>query len=258
MKKYTLITGASSGIGQAFAEHFAKKGHHLVLVARSTDKLAALKNTLQKAFKIDIQILTYDLSLESVPTNIFNELKNKNITVNQLINCAGVATNGYVSDRSLEVQHSQIMLNVTSLFDLTKLFLDDMLKQNEGTIINIASTTAYHPIPTMAVYAATKAFVLSFTEALSIECQGTNVQVLAISPGATDTNFFSEGAGVSVGSKRSTDDVINTTIKALNQKKISKIDGFGNFINSSIVPRLLTRSGMVQVVYGIMKKTLNK
>lgn len=251
--KYTLITGASSGIGKAFAQHYAQKNSNLVLIARSKDKLNLMKQEFENQFGINVLPLAYDLSVPNIAQKIYTTLLNQNIEVEKLVNSAGIATNGLVNDTSYESQHNQIMLNIVSLFDLTKLFLNSMIKNNNGTIINVASTSAYHPIPTMAVYAASKAFVLSFSEALSAETKKTNVQVFAISPGATDTNFFSNG-GVSYGNLRTPEHVVDITMSALNKKKISKIDGFNNYFTSMILPRILTRNRMVKMVYNIMTK----
>ncbi|MGR8825932.1 SDR family NAD(P)-dependent oxidoreductase [Leuconostoc mesenteroides] len=251
--KYTLITGASSGIGKAFAEHYAQKQHNLVLVARSKNKLEQMKSALEQQYNVRVLTLINDLSVPNIANEIYNNLMAMNIEIDTLINSAGIATNGSVNDVSYYNQHNEIMLNVVSLFDLTKLFLKPMLKNNTGTIINVASTSAYHPIPTMAVYAATKSFVLSFSEALAAECQKTNVQIFAISPGATDTNFFSNG-GVSYGNLRTPEHVVDVTMSALKKQKISKIDGFNNYFTSMILPRILTRSRMVKMVYNIMNK----
>ncbi|MGX4593237.1 SDR family NAD(P)-dependent oxidoreductase [Leuconostoc sp. JNUCC 76] len=251
--KYIVITGASSGIGRAFAQHYAQKNSNLVLIARSEDKLKLMKQEFESKFSINVMPLAYDLSVPDIAQTIYTKLLDQNIEVETLVNSAGIATNGFVNDTSYESQHNQIVLNIVSLFDLTKLFLNSMIENNNGTIINVASTSAYHPIPTMAVYAASKAFVLSFSEALSAETKGTNVQVFAISPGATDTNFFSNG-GVSYGNLRTPEHVVDITMSALNKKKISKIDGFNNYFTSMILPRILTRNRMVKMVYNIMTK----
>lgn len=256
MNKYTLVTGASSGIGKAFAEYYAKEKKNLILIARSEEKLSDLKQQLEKQFKVKVQTFSFDLSEQKSPQEIYRLVQKPDVFVETLINCAGYGLSGAVNELSYENQHNQINLNVLSLFDLTKLFLEPMLKRNTGTIINVASTSGYHPIPNMAVYAASKAFVLSFTEALAIECSKTNVKILAISPGATDTNFFSSGGGVSYGNLRTPEHVVQVTIDALNKGKISKIDGFNNYFTSTFLPRLLPRKKMVKVVYNIMQKQM--
>lgn len=258
MKNYTLITGASSGIGKAFADFCALNKENLILIARSEDKLLELKKTMEDMYKIKVLVLACDLTIPNISEKIFQELCSKNLFVEKLINCAGFGLSGTVHALDYEKQHNQIMLNTLVLFDMTKLFLDPMVKMNTGTIINVASSSAYHPIPTMAVYAATKSFVLSFTEALAIECKDTGVRVIAISPGATDTNFFSDGGGVAYGDLRSPEHVVATTMKALDHKKISKIDGANNYFTSTFMPRLLPRKKMASIVGGIMEKQAEK
>ncbi|MGX2946984.1 SDR family NAD(P)-dependent oxidoreductase [Enterococcus alishanensis] len=258
MEKYTLITGASSGIGKSFAKYFAKARNNLIIVARSKDKLNELKKDLEGKYQVKIIVLIYDMTIPDISIDIYKEIRNRNIFVDKLINCAGFGLSGNVDNLSYDKQHNQIMINAIALFDMTKLFLDPMLNNNEGIIINVASTSAYHPIPTMAVYAASKAFVLSFTEALAIECNESNVKVLAISPGATDTNFFSEGGGVSYGNLRTPDHVVSVSMKAIKRKKISKIDGLNNYFTSTFLPRILSRKKMANMVYNIMKKQTEK
>ncbi len=258
MEKYVVITGASSGIGAAFANYYAKIGKNLILIARTKDRLIEMKDKLEKKYQVKVVYLISDLSIESASMEIYNRVSEMKVSVEILVNCAGVATNGAVHVVDQEKQHNEIMVNVVALFDLTKLFLTDMIKRDNGQIINVASSSAYHPIPTMAVYAATKAFVLSFSESLSIECKGTGVQVFAISPGATDTNFFSSGGGVAYGKLRSPNQVVNVTIEAMKKNRISKIDGWNNYMTSTFLPRVLTREKMVKVVYNIMKKQLKE
>lgn len=254
MEKYTLITGASLGIGKAFAEHFASQKKNIILIARSEHKLLQLKQQLEQQFSISVPVLVYDLTIEHIAKQIYADVLQLNGVVDTLINCAGFGANGAVNELAYDIQQQQLMLNTVSLLDMTKLFLAPMVEQNEGTIINVASTSAYHPIPTMAAYAASKAFVLSFTEALAMECHDTNVQVFAISPGATDTNFFSDDGGVAYGRLRTPAHVVDVTMKALQQKRISKIDGFNNYVTSTLLPRILPRKTMAHLVYNIMKK----
>lgn len=256
MDKFTLVTGASSGIGKAFAEYYAQEKKNLILVARSEKKLSELKIKLEEKFKIKVQVMCFDLSEQESPVALFNLVQKEKIFVETLVNSAGFGLSGSVNDLNFEKQHQQINLNVTALFDLTKLFLGPMVKMNTGTIINVASTSGYHPIPTMAVYAASKAFVLSFTEALATECSNTNVKVFAISPGATDTNFFSSGGGVSYGNLRTPEHVVQVAENAMNKGKISQIDGLNNYFTSTFLPRLLPRKTMAKMVYNIMKKQM--
>ncbi|BDR55704.1 SDR family NAD(P)-dependent oxidoreductase [Xylocopilactobacillus apis] len=257
MKEKVLITGASSGIGKAFAEHYAQEGRDLLLVARSKERLTKVSKDLHHKFNVKVEIISSDLSVLESGSKIYEYVCEQGIFIDIIINCAGFGLNGTVNEIDYNNQHDEVMLNVVSVFDLTKKFLKPMIARNKGTIINVASSSAYHPIPTMAVYAASKAFVLSFTEALAVECQNSGVKVIAISPGATDTNFFSTGGGVAVGNLRTPSHVVDVTMKALSKNKISQIDGINNYFTSAILPRILPRKAMVNMVYRIMKKQAN-
>ncbi|WGS64727.1 SDR family NAD(P)-dependent oxidoreductase [Marinitoga aeolica] len=189
MEKYTLITGASSGIGLELAKIFAKNKHNLVLIARSYDKLQRIKDDLEKKYNIKVIIIKKDLSNPNSPKELYNEIKQKNIFINILVNNAGYATFGKFYDLDIEKELNMIQLNVVTLVHLTKLFLDDMIKYNEGKILNVASTAAFQPGPLMANYYASKAYVLNFSEALNEELKDKNISVSALCPGATSTGF---------------------------------------------------------------------
>jgi hypothetical protein len=185
----TLITGASSGIGLEFAKIFAKNGHNLVLVARSEDTLNSLKDSLEKEYDIVVKIIIKDLTHYDAPTQIYDETKRSRINVNILVNNAGFGTYGQFTDTDMESELEMIQVNITALTHLTKLFLKDMTDNNSGKILNVASTAAFQPGPLMAVYYATKAYVLSFSEALAEELRDTKIKVTTLCPGPTSTNF---------------------------------------------------------------------
>ena len=189
MNKTALITGSSSGLGKEFARIHASKGNDLVLVARSKDKLEALKLEFEKQFGISVYVIVKDLSDQYAPKSVYDEIKAHKITVDYLINNAGFGDFGLFAETDWEKQLEMINLNVTCLTYLTRLFLPDMIKNKSGKILNIASTAAFQPGPTMSVYFATKAFVLSFSEAIANELKGTGVTVTALCPGATETGF---------------------------------------------------------------------
>jgi len=189
MNKTALITGASGGLGKEFARVHASKGDNLVLIARSKDKLEALKFELEKQFSISVVIIVKDLSDQYAPKAVYDAVKNLNIRVDYLINNAGFGDFGLFAETNWEKQLEMINLNITCLTYLTRLFLPDMIQNKYGKILNIASTAAFQPGPTMSVYFATKAFVLSFSEAIANELKGTGVTVTALCPGATDTGF---------------------------------------------------------------------
>ncbi|TYR80693.1 SDR family oxidoreductase [Priestia megaterium] len=188
-KETVLITGASSGIGKELAYHYAKDGYNIVMVARSLTKLTEIKNDLEKQYGGSVFVIQKDLSKESEIQEVYKLIKQNNMRVDILINNAGFGLFGEFLETDLEDELNMIDLNVKSLTYMTKLFLPDMIKQNKGGILNVASTAAFQPGPLMAVYYATKAYVLSFTEALENELKDTNITVSALCPGPTETGF---------------------------------------------------------------------
>jgi len=184
-----LITGASSGIGKEFSLLFARHKHNLVLVARSSGTLALLKEHIEKNFGVDVLTLAKDLSDPYAPQEIFDELKKLNIEINILINNAGFGSSGWFYESDLINNHDMVQVNVDALTQLTRLFLPSMIERKSGKILNVASTAAFQPGPLMAVYYASKAYVLSFSEALAEELNGTGVTVTALCPGPTQTHF---------------------------------------------------------------------
>jgi short-subunit dehydrogenase len=193
-RKTALITGASFGIGLELARIFAREGHNLVLVARSADKLRQLASELEKAHGTRSLILAADLSDPGAAAYVLDQTTRANIAVDILVNNAGFGQYGFFVDNDLEECLRQIQLNVTTLTHLTRLYLPEMLARarSEGTnarILNVASTAAFQPGPLMAVYYATKAYVLHFSEAIANELQGTGVTVTCLCPGPTATEF---------------------------------------------------------------------
>lgn len=184
-----LITGASGGIGMEFAKLLAGKGYNLVLVARSEDKLLDLKNHLEREQKIKINVVALDLSVSDSAQELFEQLQKQQIRVDVLINNAGFGEYGKFTELAWKRQHEMIELNVTTLTHLTHLFVPQMLERKNGRVLNVASTAAFQAGPYMGIYFATKAFVLSFSEALATELEGTGVTVTSLCPGPTDSNF---------------------------------------------------------------------
>jgi short-subunit dehydrogenase len=184
-----LITGASGGIGYELAKLFARDHYNLVLVARSADKLNQIAADLQGEFPITVKAVALDLSQQPAPQFLFYQLQREGIAVDILVNNAGFATFGEFATMPEEEILSQIHLNIAALTHLTRLFLPPMLARRSGKIVNVASTAAFQPGPLMAVYYATKAYVLSFSEALANEVAGSGVSVTCFCPGATDTGF---------------------------------------------------------------------
>lgn len=183
-----LITGASGGLGYEFAKLFARDHHNLVLVARSSENLARVATELQ-AHGVTVKTVALDLAQPPAPKFLFDQLQREGIAVDILINNAGFGAFGEFAGMSDEQIFGQIDLNITALTQLTKLFLPPMLSRGSGRIMNVASTAGFQPGPLMAVYYATKAYVISFSEAIANELRDTGVTVTCFCPGATHTGF---------------------------------------------------------------------
>ena len=187
--KNVLITGASSGIGLAMAKDFANRGANLILTARSRDKLLDLANKL-KGEGTKVHVFVEDISLSGSATKLFNEINEAGLDVDLLVNNAGYGRMGNFDECPMEDYENMIHLNITSLTELSYLYVKKMAKKGAGGIINVASTAAFFPIPYSAVYAATKAYVLSISEALHFEYSRKGVHIMAVCPGATESKFI--------------------------------------------------------------------
>ena len=192
MNKTALITGASKGIGRELAILFAEKRCHLVLVARSEKELIQFKKELEEQFSVTVLVLVNDLSLPEAAQELFDEIKGRDIDPDYLVNNAGFGDYGSFADTSWERYEKMIALNVTTLTHLTHLFVNDWRGRKHGRILNISSTAAFQPGPMMAVYFATKAFVLHLSEAIGDELKEDHITVTALCPGPTDTHFGEE------------------------------------------------------------------
>lgn len=192
--KTALITGASSGLGYEFAKLFAGDRYNLVLIARSESKLIEVADELSHKFGISVRYIIKDLSIPGSPAEILQELQQAAIQVDVLVNNAGFATYGFFSDTNLNVELQMMQLNMVTLTHLTKLLLPGMIQRHQGKILNVSSTAAFQPGPMMAVYYATKAYVLSFSEAIANELQGSGVTVTALCPGPTASGFQKRAA----------------------------------------------------------------
>lgn len=188
-KETALITGASSGIGYELAKCFAKAGHPLVLTARNVAVLETLADELRSEYHLPVRVLGKDLSKPNAPEEIFREVQAEGIEIDILVNNAGFGTYGLFCETSLADELEMLQVNMGALTHLAKLFLPGMLKKRGGRILNVASTAAFQPGPMMAVYYATKAYILSFSEALREELRGTGVSVSVLCPGPTRTPF---------------------------------------------------------------------
>jgi short-subunit dehydrogenase len=188
-KLTALVTGASGGIGEELARLFAADGHDLVLIARSEEKLKRLAEELGAKHNVSARVLASDLSRPEAPREIFDEMSREGVGVDALVNNAGIGSWGLFAETDLKQELELLQINVVALTHLTKLFLPPMIARRLGYVCNVASTAAFQPGPLMAVYYASKAYVLSLSEALANECEGTGVRVSALCPGPTETGF---------------------------------------------------------------------
>ena len=189
-RETVLITGASGGIGEELAKLFAAKGDDLVLASRSGEKLERLATSLRAAHRVRVEGLPIDLSTPAAPGEVRSFLESKGFSIDVLVNNAGFGTFGPFAESDPETELAQIQLNVATLTHLTRLLLPEMVARGRGRILNVASTAAFQPGPFMAVYYATKAYVLSFSEALANELRGSGVSVTCLCPGPTRTGFM--------------------------------------------------------------------
>ena len=255
----TLITGASSGIGEVFARKLAARGRNVLLVARSEEKLVTLCNELGRSNSIRAQYVALDLSKPESAAALFAEAAKRGLSVDMLINNAGFGSMGEFSQLDLARELNMIDLNVKSLVELTHLFLAPMLERKQGAIINVASTAAFQPVPFMATYAATKAFVLSFSEALWEENRAHGIKVLALCPGVTETNFFEAARGFKPPARASQtpEEVVDTALRGLERGKSHIISGWMNFITTQS-ERLMPRSTITRVAGRLMRSQQQK
>ncbi len=190
-----LITGASDGIGYELAKCFARERHDLILAARNEEKLKSVSAEIAAAYGVRVSHIVQDLSAPEAARQLFNEVRKRGVAVDFLVNNAGVGTYGLFAETDLERELRMMQLNMNSVTTLTKLVLPEMLKRHQGRILNVASTAAFQPGPLMAVYYATKAYVLSLSEALANELRGSGVTVSVLCPGPTWSGF-QRGAGM--------------------------------------------------------------
>lgn len=225
--KWALITGASAGIGESFAHELAKKGINLVLVARRKDKLHSLSKELQKSYSIQVDVIPLDLAKTGAPQRLFAEVQKRKRSIRVLVNNAGLGVYGNLHKTDINKNEQLILLNVFSPAILTQLFLPAMLKAKDGVIINVASTAAFQPLPYMSNYGASKAFLLSFTEALWAEYQKDGIHILAVCPGPVETEFFTAMGNKmkSIGKRDRAETVTQTALQAIEKNKIYVIPG---------------------------------
>ncbi|MCP2727811.1 SDR family NAD(P)-dependent oxidoreductase [Limnofasciculus baicalensis] len=252
MPKTVLITGASGGIGYELAKLFAQDGDNLVLVARNENKLNEIKRNFEQNYQVIVKVLGKDLSQPNIAVQIFNDLEKDQIQIDVLINNAGFGDFGEFVNTNWEKEADMMQVNMVALTQMTKLFLKGMVERRRGKIVNVASTAAFQPGPLMAVYYATKAYVLSFSEAIANELESTGVTVTALCPGATESGFQQasamEESRLVKGRKLPTaEDVAKYAYKAMEKGQVVAIHGLFNWIAANII-RFLPRKVVTDVV----------
>jgi short-subunit dehydrogenase len=240
--KTALVTGASSGIGMAFARELASRGMSLVLVARAEETLRRLASELEQKHGVATLVVPADLSRGEAVSEIHSAVAQAGRTVDLLINNAGFMTHGKFEAIDAAKEHAEVMVNVAAVVGLTHAFLPGMLERREGGVINVASVAGFQPIPYLATYAATKAFVISFSVALWEECRGRNVCVMGLCPGTTATELFDRASAkeAALGKPRTSEQVVATALRGLDRRKSLVVDGLKNSLLSH-GPRLIPR-----------------
>ncbi|HUV51681.1 MAG TPA: SDR family oxidoreductase [Dehalococcoidia bacterium] len=257
---YALVTGASSGIGYQLAKLFAKNGKNIVVVARSQDRLEELKKEIENEYGTIVSVLAKDLSDPKSAHEIFSELEKKNVNVDVLVNNAGLAVYGKFAATDWDKEAGMIQVNITTLTNLTKLFLNKMLENKSGKILNISSAAGLLPSPCLSVYGATKSYVLNFSEALAHEVRGSGVTVTCFCPGNTKTLFWERANAADCRQVRrqllfmDTPTVARLAYSALAKNKTTAIASLPLSLAMMFATRLLPR-GLAIRMTGIMLGT---
>jgi short-subunit dehydrogenase len=255
--KTALITGASSGIGLAFANYFGKKGSNLILVARDASKLNEIAAHLKGVYHITVSVIPHDLREAHSGQTILEQVNTAGLEVDFLVNNAGVATYGAFESVDAALDHNQIMTNVNSLVDLTHAFMPQMVERGEGAVINLASVLSFLPLPQNSVYAATKAFVLSFSEALHAEYASKGIRIFALCPGPTASAFFTRMGMATPKNSDTPDDVVWRGMKAFEKGKAYKIPN-ASFAFQMGMLKFMPRKFVYQIARGASKSTFKK
>lgn len=253
--KNVLITGCTSGIGYELVKQYAKNDYNIVLVARNYNKLIKLQEELQSEFHIKTYIIEKDLTQVGAAEDVYNKVKELNLSIDIVCNNAGTGLYGSFEEHTLKQYNDMIQLNITSLMELTYYFIKDMMKANSGRILNIASTGSFVPGPYMAVYYATKAFVLSFSEAIAMELKDTNISVTCVCPGPTKTEFFQKATDKDVNllenmKAMTSKEVAEYAYKKVEKRSILGITGFKNKL-AIFGNRFISRKVSRKIIYNI-------
>jgi short-subunit dehydrogenase len=256
----TLITGASSGLGAEFTRQLAQRGSDLVLVARRKDRLEALADELSGVHGVTVHTVAQDLGEAGAGERLAAELERRGLVVTSLVNNAGFGTFGPFHEEDPARLRQEIALDVSAVVDISRALINQLRAHGEGVLINVASMAAYQGNPNMAVYGATKAFVLSLTEALWAESHGTGLKIIALSPGATKTEFFDVvGDETAAGGQPMSEpsDVVATVLRALDSKNPppSVIAGRRNQLMAAAARHLMSRGQVTRAVARMTKAT---
>lgn len=254
--KTALVTGASSGLGVDFAQQLAAMGTNIILVARRTEKLEAVKQDIEKKYAVRVDLFPQDLTAPNAVETLYLAIQSANLSVDVLINNAGFGLYGQFLDISWQNEKDMLTLDMFALTHLTKKFAKDMIQRGNGYILQVSSLAAYQPTPGYATYAAAKSYVLSFTEAFNYELKGTGVSCTALSPGVTATEFFDvSGQKPSLYQRfmiMKSEDVARIGLKAMLKRRGSVVPGFGNWLTAFLV-RFVTRSTAAAFADRLMK-----
>lgn len=246
---YALVTGASSGIGECFARALAQRGHNLVLVARTKSKLEALAEEFRNQYSVPAEPVEIDLSASGAAQRLVGILEQRRIAIDLLVNNAGFGARGRFWELPLDRQAQMIRLNLGALVELTHLLLPAMAAQRRGAIINVSSTAGFQPVPYTSAYAASKAFVSSFSEGLAQELRGSGVAVVTLCPGGTRTNFFvasQYGRPKLPGGMQDPEAVVKAALRALDRGGGLVVPGLMNKL-ALVSQRLLPRRVVARV-----------
>jgi short-subunit dehydrogenase len=257
--KYALITGASSGIGQELALLMAQNGHNLFLVARSENVLKELQGRWEKEFSIKVGYLALDLSIPGHASILYEHCKTAGIEVEYLVNNAGYGDYGKVESAKLDTYANLLQLNIVALTELTALFANDMRQRGFGRILNIGSIAAFQPCPNLAVYGASKSYVMNFTEALNFELRGTGVSATVLNPGVTETGFVARAnmhhaANANKG-LMSAREVAETGYQAMMNGKLNVVPGWKNRLLSFGSRTMPSREILLRISASVMRNT---
>jgi short-subunit dehydrogenase len=258
MNEYALVTGASKGIGRSIASQLAGLGYNLLLTSRSETELQELAELIRKDHKVNVHYLAIDLSNNGGASKLYDWCKGLMVPVSVLINNAGFGAWGNFEELELEGQMKMLNLNINAMVELTHFLLPALSKQEEAFILNVSSTAAYQAVPTLALYSASKAFVLSFSRALRYELKDTNISVSCLCPGPTDTGFAHRAgmdalADLAAKFNMPANEVAQIGLKGMFRKKAEIVPGFLNKV-SAFGSRHISKSIIERITAGLYKQ----